>query len=117
MGSSHLSFDKRVRGLRRKHRKMARSGTVTYMRDDGLLEVRVRRRSRLALGPLLIFVLGVFIYKAALIVWLGEDTYDRRLALLQDGTPIEVAGAWVMQVDPMTEVVVNAMRATLRPGL
>ena len=116
MGSSHLQLDKKMRGLARKHKKLARGHAVTVMRADGLMETRVRRRTNPVHRPLVLFVVGFFCFKAFLIVALGEDTYDRRLAVLDDCTAFEAAGAWVMQNDLVTRYVVEAMRALSAPG-
>ena len=116
MGSSHLQFDKKMRGLARKHKKLARGHAVTVMRADGLMEMRVRRRTNPVLRPLVLFAIGFFCFKAFLIVSLGEDTYDRSLAKLEGGTVFESAGAWVMQNDIVTTKVVEAMRVLSAPG-
>ena len=41
-------------------------------------------------------------FKAFLLAGLGEDAYGERLAALEAGESYEVAGAWIMQVEPVT---------------
>ena len=42
--------------------------------------------------------------------YLGLDDYAKRLAMLQRGNDWEVAAAWALQVDPVTDVITYDVR-------
>ena len=48
-----------------------------------------------------------------LLAWLGPDTYGDRVADLAAGTPVEQAGAWVMQSDPASRFVADQIKPLL----
>jgi len=59
--------------------------------------------------------LGAFVFfKAFLVANLGPQTYDDRLARLNNGTVVEQAGAFVMQADPLTVYAAQKIRPVLR---
>lgn len=60
-----------------------------------------RRRSLLA--PLLFAVSAAFLLKAAIFYTVGPVDYADRLARLQAGEGFDRLGAWLMQVEPVTE--------------
>ncbi len=113
MSQSELSFDQRVRRLSRKHRLMA-DGVVHRIGDDGLISAYPRRRApRFPLRGVMILIAAAFLFKAFLLLSLGPITYGNRVALLQDGTLPEQAGAWVMQADPATVWLADTMEQIL----
>jgi hypothetical protein len=115
MVDSKLQFNNRLRLLGRKHSKMA-NGYTTQMRSDGLIVVKPRRSARrgFPLKGLVFLALGLFGFKALILASLGPDGYGERVAKLQDGTVVERGGAWVMQVDPATQVLADLMGPVLR---
>lgn len=107
-------FSSRVRRLSRRHRQMA-SGYRTTLRADGLIVVAPhRRRTGLPLGWIVGIAVGFICFKAFMWASLGPQTYLDRLAILQSGTWVEQAGAFVMQAGPWTQYVADVM---LRAGL
>lgn len=44
---------------------------------------------------------------------LGEATYNQRVAILENGTPVEMVGAVVMKADPATLWVVEQIEYLL----
>jgi hypothetical protein len=102
MVKNQIQFDERLRQLSRKHRAMSR-GYVTQIQSDGLIIARpVRQPIQIPVRAVLLFVLAFFGFKAFLVANLGPQTYDDRLARLNEGTIVEQAGAYVMQADPLT---------------
>ena len=63
-----------------------------------------RRLPRISLRMVLLLVAAFFAFKAMLLAVSGAATYDERVARLEAGTTAEAAGAWIMQSDPLTEV-------------
>jgi len=102
MTSTMKSFDKRVNRISRRHRKMAK-GYVTRIQRNGLVSNRPRRSTGLRVSPVgvLMLIAGFFGFKGVLLAHLGTTTYNERIATLAEGTVIEQAGAWIMQIDPL----------------
>jgi hypothetical protein len=106
-------FESRLRQVTRKHRRMS-NGYTTRLRGDGLIVVKPRRRRmQFPLRGAMLVALGFFAFKAFMLVSLGERTYADRLTELQGGTILEQGGAWVMQADPVTQVMVDFARTNL----
>lgn len=102
MSSTMKLFDKRVNRISRRHRKMAK-GYVTRIQRNGIVSNRPRRRTGLAVSPvgILMLVAGFFGFKGVVLAHLGGTTYNERIGALAEGTLIEQAGAWIMQIDPL----------------
>lgn len=115
MVETKLHFNNRLRLLGRKHTKMA-NGYTTQMRNDGLIVVKPRRAARrgFPIKGLVLLALGFISFKALVLASVGPDGYAERVASLDNGTVIERGGAWVMQVDPLTQVIANNMGPVLR---
>ncbi|WP_120634283.1 hypothetical protein [Ruegeria sp. EL01] len=103
MTGKQLEFDQRVHRLNKKHQKMSR-GYRASMRRDGLVVMKPQRvRSAVPAKVLLLSLLAFFAFKAFLLSSLGPSGYQYRIDSLNDGTSVEQAGAWVMQIDPLSE--------------
>ncbi|MFT4962554.1 MAG: hypothetical protein ACI92Z_003653 [Paracoccaceae bacterium] len=114
MVQHHLEFDQRVISLGRKRRALSR-GYVTRMRSDGLLVARpYRTRPRIPVKALILFVMAFVVFKGFLIANIGSDAYSERVAKLENGTVVEQAGAWVMQSDPVSDMVAQQIGPILR---
>ena len=111
---SHAQFDRRIASLTKKHQAMSR-GYSARLRPDGLIVVKPRRK-RLAVSPkaFLMFAAAFFAFKGFLLASLGATTYEQRLERLNAGTSVERAGAWVMQIDPLSQVLAQKLGALLR---
>lgn len=102
MAQANVPFDKRLKRIVRRHEKMA-NGVVKTVSSDGLIVARPRLyKPRFPLQGLIIVLLLGFIFKGFLLSYLGDAGYADRLALLQQGSVMEQAGAWIMQPDPAT---------------
>jgi hypothetical protein len=114
MGQSHLQFDQRVTNLGRKHHALSR-GYVARMRPDGLIVARpYRNQSHFPYRVVFFFLVAFVAFKGFLIASLGPDAYTDRVSRLQDGTMVEVAGAWAMQTDPVSDLVAQQIGPILR---
>ncbi|MEL6466976.1 MAG: hypothetical protein AAFQ58_18600 [Pseudomonadota bacterium] len=103
MVETHQDFEERLNVLGRKHSAMG-NGYTTRVRGDGLIVVKPKPQPRrgFPLRGLLALALGFFLFKAFMMASLGETTYDERTGKLAEGTAVEQAGAWLMQLDPFT---------------
>ncbi len=106
-------FDKRVRKIQKRHRKLAH-GYVQKIGPDGLIVVKPRRRMRFPWKGIALVLMALFAFKGFLHAQLGGEIYDQRVAKLQNGTVIEKAGAWAMQADPLTIWISGQVRPYLR---
>jgi len=114
MVKRQIQFDERLHLLARKHNAMSH-GYVTRMQPDGLIVARPRRRSMRISGRAVFLFLAAFIgFKAFLVANLGPQAYEDRLARLEAGTVVEKAGAFVMQVDPLTMYAAQTIGPILR---
>ncbi len=97
-------FNKRLVSLGRKHEAMTH-GYKTSMRSDGLIVVKPKRRSRLGfpLKLIILIAIGFFSFKALMLASLGDITYNERVAKLDQGSSVERGGAYVMQIEPVTQ--------------
>ncbi|KIC41252.1 hypothetical protein RA27_11525 [Ruegeria sp. ANG-R] len=102
MTGKQLEFDQRITRLSKKHQKLSRGYRAT-MRPDGLVVMKPQRmRSAVSAKVLLLCLVGFFAFKAFLLSHLGPAAYETRVESLNQGTPVEQAGAWIMQADPVT---------------
>lgn len=114
MVEGHLQFDRRLRALGRKHKAMSR-GYTTRIRHDGLIVVRPKRAGMdFPIRSVIILFVGFFLFKAFLLATMGPVTYTERLSTLSGGTQLEQGGAWVMQIDGITQGVANFIGPILR---
>ena len=116
MVNAESIFHKRLALLSRKHAAMAK-GYVMRMRPDGLVVVHLKRPIARRVFPLrVLFFLGVgfCFFKALILASLGGTTYDARVAKLAQGTMIEQSGAWLMHVDPVTDLVAGVLKPIAR---
>jgi hypothetical protein len=101
-GHRDQGFGRRVRKIEKQHRRLAQ-GYVTSVNHDGLVVARVRRSGfRFPFRGILLLVIAFLGFKSFLYANSGEIGYAERLALMQQGTIAERAGAWVMQPDVVT---------------
>ncbi len=114
MVETHDHFIKRLNLLGRKHEQMTH-GYVTKVGRDGLITVKPKAKRRgFPLKGLVLLVLGFFAFKAFILVSFGPATYEERLAKLENGTVIELAGAKVLGIDPVTAVLADFAGSILR---
>ncbi|MCR9147474.1 MAG: hypothetical protein NXH74_09775 [Rhodobacteraceae bacterium] len=114
MTETYDTFDARLRKIDRSRARLAH-GYAAKVTDDGLIVFRPRRhRSRVSLRGLVLLAFGFVLFKAMILTHLGTGTYEQRLEALGNGSIIEKGGAFVMQIDPATQVVAQTLRPILR---
>ncbi len=107
MVETHDHFIKRLNFLGRKHAKMSQ-GYTTKVGKDGLIRVTPKSKRRgFPIRGLILTVLGFFVFKAIMLASFGPVTYQDRLALLENGTVVEMAGAKVLGIDPITAAIAD----------
>lgn len=103
-------FEQRYRRVLQRHRQLSR-GYVTRLGGNGVITHEPARRidKGFSLYLLTIPLLVGFFVKAGIYLVLGDERYAAQLALLQEGGAVERAGAWVMALDPITELVAGML--------
>jgi hypothetical protein len=102
MTGKQLEFDQRIHRLNKKHAKLSRGYRAT-MRKDGLVVMRPQRvQSAVPFKVLVMAFLGFIAFKTFLLTSLGSGGYQYRVDSLAEGTQVEKAGAWIMQIDPLS---------------
>lgn len=80
---------------------------VTLVDKNGLIQVLPRRKSRSRLtAPLkliALFAVLLTVFKSLALLNVGMIDYEDELAALNNGNAFEQAGAFVLQVDPLTK--------------
>ncbi len=97
------SLDKRLRKVVRNHERMKANGVVHRVGRDGLIRSRPRLiRPRFPMKGVVI-IAGLFIaFKALMFAQMGAGNYALKVEGLRTGTPVERAGAVLMQEEPLT---------------
>ena len=108
-------FSRRLTGLERKHAKMGKYGVYTRVDKNGVVSLKAKRaRIYFPAKGLLILAASFFVFKAFILSANGPDAYNDRLAMLESGTVVEVIGARLLQVDPLTQLIANQIGPLLR---
>lgn len=114
VNESQTQFNQRLRRLDHKHKAMAR-GRETVMRPDGLIMTApLPTRDRGQVRPVAILIVAFLLFKAILIVSVGDATYKERVQELRHGNLVEHAGAVLMQVGPVSNFLALQLRPYLR---
>ena len=113
--TQEYEFERRLQLLQHKHASAGQDNAyVARVRDDGTVvaaSVASRPTRRLRPLVLLIVMFAAFVgFKSLMLSYLGLDDYAKRLAMLQRGNDWEVAAAWALQVDPVTDVITYDVR-------
>ncbi len=102
MIDSRREFHKRQRAVQKKHVRMAR-GYVTKLERNGVITQKpdVKAPAR-GLRVVLFLALLFLAFKSFVLASLGIEDYTLRLAKLETGSTVEQAGAWLMQLEPVS---------------
>lgn len=66
-------------------------------------------------GPVLVLLVAVFLLKGLMISQIGRMEYESRVERLLAGAGVERVGGWLMQVDPVSEMVAREVGTLLPP--
>ncbi|GAA6190198.1 hypothetical protein DS909_02340 [Phaeobacter gallaeciensis] len=114
MVEEQLQFDRRIQRLSRKHQSMSR-GYSTRMRADGLIVTTPQRNGlKVPLRAILFVFVALFAFKGFLLASIGPESYADRVQRLSEGTVVEQAGAWVMQIEPVSAFIASQIGPILR---
>ncbi|MCT4611175.1 MAG: hypothetical protein OIF55_21400 [Amphritea sp.] len=103
MQNTLLDFEKRQQAMHRKHARLARGYTTKIDKNTGVItHVPEAQSAGFGLKLLLVILPGFLVFKAFVLAWLGGEAYQQHVQDLALGSEFEQAGAWLMQVDPIT---------------
>ena len=96
-------FRKRQHAITRKHTRMARGYVNKLDKTSGVIVQQPDSKTGgVGLGILLKLAAGLMVLKVLTLSWLGTEVYEGHVAELRAGSSIEQAGAFVMQIDPVS---------------
>ncbi len=109
MSDGRVEFENRLNRLLRRHHSLAR-GYKARLRADELI-VRTPRRVafRLPLRGFVLLMGMLMMFKGFVLATSGEAVYRERLTILENGTLPERAGAVVMAIDPVSQVIADIL--------
>lgn len=102
MSDALTNFRKRDAALRKKHIRMARGYRNRLNRNGVIIQEPDSKIGGVALRLLVLATVLFIGFKVMVLSGLGPETYTQHVAKLAEGTVYERAGAWLMQIDPMT---------------
>lgn len=106
-------FYGRLRRVSRNHRRGAAFATTDTL---GGVAYRPRAQRPSLMRPALLAVAIFMGLKAALLIEIGPEDYQGRVDRLRQGSQVEAAGAWPMQMDPLTVWLSEQLRALFKPS-
>lgn len=102
MEDTLYSFENRQKAVRRKHTRMAK-GYVTKLNKHGVfVHEPDHKASGYVMRKLLIVLMGLLTFKSFVLFWLGSEIYQGKVDALSAGTAVDRAGAFLMQIDPIS---------------
>ncbi len=108
MDAGYKEFDARLRSLDRKKAAIM-DGARPELGENGVVELKPTHNYLRNIGRLLplravmiMATIGVA-YKGFLLASLGAVTYSQKVSILNAGGGFDRIGAWLMQIDPVTE--------------
>lgn len=108
-------FEARVGAVDKKLSRRGRNTIVARVQQNGVIYAKAKRRRRyVPIKGIALMVLGFFAFKAFMLAANGPAAYEDRLALLQEGTAIEAAGARVLGIDPVTQFIADQVGPMFR---
>ena len=110
MSDGRNEFASRVNKLSRRHTAMARGYTAS-VRGDGLIVVQPRRiQFKMPVRGFVLLMAAFMLFKGFMLASLGDQAYYERLSVLQLGSTYEQAGAFVMGIDPVSQLVADLLK-------
>ncbi|MEP1765368.1 MAG: hypothetical protein ABJJ53_01750 [Sulfitobacter sp.] len=101
-------FSARLNHVEKKQSRLLRRGYTTRVGRNGIITAKPKTmRLRFPVKGAFLLVGGFFCLKAVMLSANGPDTYNERLATLQNGSVVEMMGAKVLAIDPATQLIAD----------
>lgn len=109
MVDAATDFHKRMKRINTRHARLSH-GYVSIVGKDGLIITKPKRRAGgFPLRMISLMLLVFFGFKVLLISQLGPQGYAERVQLLQSGTTVEQAGAYLLKADPISSALADGI--------
>lgn len=109
MFDARYEFQRRCNRLMYRHQALARGYTAS-LRPDGLIVLQPRRFQFQLPVRGFVLLIGFFsLFKGFMLASLGTTTYAERLSALENGTLLEMAGSFVMRIDPLSQAIAELL--------
>lgn len=93
----------------------SRSSSVLSFNHDGLEIARTRRTARwLPIWHIIFFIYLALLIRLVAMAEVGPAAYKHRMDVLENGSFVEKAAAWVMHMDPVSRSIAYNIRSGLR---
>lgn len=103
MENALTEFRKRQKAISRKHTRMARGYVNKLDKTSGVIvQTPDRKTGGIGLSILVKVAVALMVLKVLTLSWLGPEVYEAHVAQLREGSAIEKASAYIMQVDPLS---------------
>ena len=104
MDASQRDFTARVSRVKRRHTALG-AGYTAALREDGLIVVQPHQfKFKFPARGFVLLMAAFMIFKGYLLAYLGPEAYGSKLTALEATTYGDV-GAFIMGVDPVTDVI------------
>lgn len=114
MTDAYQGFDNRLYRIGRNRDRMAQ-GYTSHIGRDGLIVFSPRRRREgFPIKGLGMLVIGFFCFKGLILAHLGDAVYAARVDTLAAGSPVEQAGAFMMQAEPVSLGIAQYIRPFIK---
>ncbi|PCD77804.1 hypothetical protein [Pseudothioclava arenosa] len=70
---------------------------------------RPKSRRSIPLRALGMILFSALLLKAAMFSHMGPTSYDQKVAMLETGSMVEQASAWVLRADPLTRKIADSL--------
>jgi len=108
-------FSARLNHVEKKQSRLLRRGYTTRVDRNGIIIAKPKTmRLRLPVKGAFLLVVGFLCLKALMLSANGPDTYNDRLATLQNGSVVEAMGAKVLAIDPATQFIADKLGPLFR---
>lgn len=101
-------FKARIGAVDKKLSRRGRRAVVAHVNSNGVIYAKAKKSgTRVPVKGLALMIIGFFCFKAFMLAVNGPAAYEERLATLKDGTVVEVMGARILAIDPVTQFIAD----------
>ncbi|MDU8928675.1 hypothetical protein RXV86_14885 [Alisedimentitalea sp. MJ-SS2] len=108
------SFDKRLHGINKAHRRAPKRAAYVVNANGTIAARRTRKGPNISIKGILYLALGLALFKSIAMAQFGLPVYTERVEALRQGTFVEQAGAVVMQPDRISILIAGQIAPYLR---
>ncbi|PYF09357.1 hypothetical protein C8J30_109103 [Rhodobacter viridis] len=111
--SVHSDFERRLARIDRIHAAGGAFEATGALGRAYFDSHRPKGRRRFPWRAVAMVLLGMLLFKAAILAQIGPETYAHRVETLAAGTTVERVGSWVLRADAPTQFIAAQLHAIL----